>query len=298
MERIEAERIYTPTAAFKFWEQQDFKELLNEIMDKSAFLKFKPEEEKMQGIGYLCLEMFKIRRQINLLNMQPEIASIFFNQKWSKPITGYRIIKSMCKIKCSGIKKMFKELPELKSTNDITKAMNYLIMALTAYKATTEVMFIRLLSVTIVCQIIQPILQDKEFSWTHQAIFTLTRSAASIFLMNLLQEFYELKSNLLGNEDDILKNIEGSTIEETPTNIMNWFMFNDVANDPKASSLFESRNVTTVSAKPQKGLKKRSQGSEEKQKIISIESTQEEEKYMPKKSWLQNQNACWIRHGR
>ena len=132
MEKIEAERIYTPIAAFKFWEQQDFKELLNEVMDKSAFFKFKPEEEKMQGIGYLFLEMFKIRRQITLLNMQPEIASIFFNQKQSKPITGYRIIKSMCKIKCSGIKKMFKELPELKSTNEVTMAMNYLITALTA----------------------------------------------------------------------------------------------------------------------------------------------------------------------
>ena len=39
MERIEAERIYTPIAAFKFWEQQDFKELLNEVVDKSAFFK-------------------------------------------------------------------------------------------------------------------------------------------------------------------------------------------------------------------------------------------------------------------
>ena len=167
MERIEAERIYTPTAAFKFWEQQDFKELLNEVMDKSAFLKFKPEEEKVQGIGYLCLEMFKIRRQINLLNMQPEIASIFFNQKWSKPMTGYRIIKSMCKIKCSGIKKMLKELPMFKSNNEATTAMNYLITALTTYKAVTEVMFYRLINVTIVCQIIKPLLQQKEFSWTH-----------------------------------------------------------------------------------------------------------------------------------
>ena len=37
MERMEAERIYIPTAAFKFWEQQDFKELLNEVMDKSVY---------------------------------------------------------------------------------------------------------------------------------------------------------------------------------------------------------------------------------------------------------------------
>ena len=97
MERIDAESIYTPTAAFKFWEQQDFKELLNEVMDKSSFFKFKPEEEKVQGISYLFLEMVKIRRQSNLLNMQLEIASIFFDQKWSKPITGYRIIKSCAK---------------------------------------------------------------------------------------------------------------------------------------------------------------------------------------------------------
>ena len=173
----------------------------------------------------------------------------------------------MCKIKCSGIKKIFKEMPELRSNNEVTMAKNYLIMALTAYKAITEVMFIRLLNVTIVCQIIKPILQDKEFSWTHQAVFSLIRSAANIFLMKLLQEFYELKFNLLKNEDDILKNIEGNTIEETTTNIINWFMFNDVANDPKASCLLESRNVTTVSAKPQKGLKKKSQASEEKQKL-------------------------------
>jgi hypothetical protein len=62
-------------------------------MDKSAFFKFCPEEEKMRGIGYLLLEMFQIRRHINVLNMQPEIASIFFNKKWNKPMTGYRIIK-------------------------------------------------------------------------------------------------------------------------------------------------------------------------------------------------------------
>ena len=69
MERMEKERLKIPVEAFQFWEQQDFKELLMEVMDKSAFFKFSPEEEKMQGIGYLLLEMFKIRRQINILNI-------------------------------------------------------------------------------------------------------------------------------------------------------------------------------------------------------------------------------------
>ena len=169
---------------------------------------------------------------------------------------------------------MFKEMPELRSNNEVTMAKNYLLMALTAYKATTEVMFIRLLNVTVVCQIIKPILQDKNFSWTHQAVFSLIRSAANIFLMKLLQEFYELKFNLLKNEDDILKNIEGNTIEETTTNLINWFIFNDVVDCSNISTLFESRYTTPINAKRQKGSKKRRQGSEDKQKVTSIESAQ------------------------
>ena len=59
VERIEKERLYIPAAAFRFWEQQDFKELLNEVMDKSAFYKFCPEEEKMQGISDLLWKCSK-----------------------------------------------------------------------------------------------------------------------------------------------------------------------------------------------------------------------------------------------
>ena len=58
--------------------------------------------------------------------------------------------KSMCKLKSSGIKKMFKELPILDCENEMTKATNYLILALTAYKTTAGVIFDRLLNVTLV----------------------------------------------------------------------------------------------------------------------------------------------------
>jgi len=216
VERIEKERLYIPVAAFRFWEQQDFKELLNEVMDKSAFYKFCPKEEKTQGISYLLLEMFKLRRHINVLNMQPEVASRFFNQKWSKPLTGYRIIKYMCKIKSVGIKKMFKELPVLLCENETTTAMNYLILALTAYKAAAEVIFDRLVNVTIVGQIIKPLLSTKTFSWSHQAIFTLIRSAANMFLMELLGEFHKLKSQLLENEEPIIKTLKGIQLKKGP----------------------------------------------------------------------------------
>ena len=65
-------------------------------MDKSAFYKFCHEEEKTQGIAYLLLEMFKIRRSINILNRHPEKAGEYFKFKWRKPITGNRIIKNLC----------------------------------------------------------------------------------------------------------------------------------------------------------------------------------------------------------
>ena len=105
--RIEKERLNIPVSAFQFWEQTDFRSMLTEIMDKSAFYGFNREEEKTQGIAYLLIEMFKIRRSINALNMHPEMAAEFFNVKWRKPVTGYRIIKKLCKLKSSGIKKMF-----------------------------------------------------------------------------------------------------------------------------------------------------------------------------------------------
>ena len=95
MDRIEKERLHIPVEAFQFWEQKDFNTMLKEIMDKSAFYKFKPEEERMQGIAYLLIEMFKLRRSINTLNMHPEIADEYFQVKWKKPVTGYQIINRL-----------------------------------------------------------------------------------------------------------------------------------------------------------------------------------------------------------
>ena len=79
--RIEKERLSIPVSAFQFWEQNDFRKMLNEIMDKSAFYGFNHEEEKTQGIAYLLIEMFKIRRSINILNMHPEVADEYFKLK-------------------------------------------------------------------------------------------------------------------------------------------------------------------------------------------------------------------------
>ena len=142
-------------------------------MDKSAFYKFCYEEERSQGFAYLLLKMFKIRRTINILQKNPDKAEEYFKFQWNKPISGYRIIKKLCKLKCPGIKKMFKELPILKYEDNYAKAINYLILALTAYKATAEVIYDRLINVNIVCQIFKPMLKMqkyKELKWSHQAI--------------------------------------------------------------------------------------------------------------------------------
>ena len=107
--------------------------------------------------------------------MHLEMAKEYFKQKWSE--TNYWISnhQRLCKFKSSGIKKMFKELPVLECENDYTKAMNYLVLALTAYIATAEVSCDRLINVTIVCQVFKPMLTlqtYKNLKWSHPAIFT------------------------------------------------------------------------------------------------------------------------------
>ena len=56
---------------------------------------------------------------------------------------------------------MFNELLILECEDDFSKAMNCLILALTAYKATAEVIFDRLVNVTIVCQVLKPMLKSQ-----------------------------------------------------------------------------------------------------------------------------------------
>ena len=63
-------------------------------MDKSVFYEFiNPGEEKTQGIVYLLIEMFKIRRYIN---MHPDMAKENFEQKWSKSVLELRRYSEKC----------------------------------------------------------------------------------------------------------------------------------------------------------------------------------------------------------
>ena len=74
--------------------------------------------------------------------------------------------------------------------------MNYFILVLTAYKATTQVIYDRFKNVATVCQVFKPMLkmrQYKELKWSHQAIFNLLRSAANIFLTEALGSFMNSK---------------------------------------------------------------------------------------------------------
>ena len=83
--------------------------------------------------------------------------------------------------------------------------------------------------------------------------------------MKLLSEFYDLKSKLLENEEQIVKDMQGNSIEEKTVNIIDWFIHNEVKEKPKSnpSSTFKS---------------KRKRGN---QKAFSIESTQEDESNLP-----------------
>ena len=241
IDRIEKERLSIPIEAFQFWEQKEFRKMLNEVMDKSAFYKFCHEEEESQGIAYMLLEMFKIRRTISVLNANPDQAEEFFKFKWGKSPSGYRIIKKLCKLKSSGIKKMFKELPILECENDHARAMNYLLLALTAYRAATQVIYDRLINVVIVCSIFKPMFRTRkynELNWSHQAVFNLLRSAANIFLIKTLEEFHELKANMLDNEEYILANIKEKDPVKRNLKIIKWFMINELPAKPMHPSNF------------------------------------------------------------
>ena len=106
---------------------------------------------------------------------------------------------------------MFKDLPILECEDNYAKAMNYSILALTAYKATAEVIYDRFVNIALVCQVFKPMLKSNRFrtcNWSHQAIFNLLRSATNIFLMQTLWKYHELKSNLLDNEEFIVANVK------------------------------------------------------------------------------------------
>jgi len=72
----------------------------------------------------------------------------------------------------------------------VAKVMNYLLLALTAYKAATQVIYGRLINGIIICNIFKPMFKPmfrtrkyNELNWSHQAVFNLHRSAANIFLI-------------------------------------------------------------------------------------------------------------------
>ena len=68
--------------------------------------------------------------------------------------------------------------------------------------------------------------------------FNLLRSAANIFLMQTLGEFYEFKSNMLENEENIVGNINEDNPDKKTSKIIRWFMFNEVSPSPlRPSSL-------------------------------------------------------------
>jgi len=59
--------------------------------------------------------------------------------------------------------------------------------------------------------------------------------------MELLGVFYDLKSQLLENEEHIIEDIEGRTIEEKTTFVINWFIHNEIPDKPKSSTYFDSK---------------------------------------------------------
>ena len=103
--------------------------------------------------------MSKVGRRINIVNDDPEFENDFCNKKWNEQIPGYKIRNSACKTICSGIKKMFKDLPVLKCSTPYKQAIKYYILCLAVYQALIEVIFDRFININV-----------DNAQWTHEAI--------------------------------------------------------------------------------------------------------------------------------
>ena len=77
-----------------------------------------------------------------------------------------------------------------------------------------------------------------ELNWSHQAVFNLLRSAANIFLIKTLEEFHELKANMLDNEEYIVANIKEKNPVKRNLKIIKWFMINELPAKPMHPSNF------------------------------------------------------------
>ena len=113
--------------------------------------------------------------------------------------------------------------------------MYYFVLALTAYKAVAEAIVDRLGNITIVCQVIKPMLllpEYKNLNWSHQAILTLLRSAANLFLMQTLGEYHKLKSHMCEKEQCIGNSLHDDVTEEDANKILKWFMKHKVTTSP------------------------------------------------------------------
>ena len=105
---------------------------------------------------------------------------------------------------------------QLSFFDKVAKVMNYLLLALTVYKAATQVIYGRLINGIIICSIFKPMFRIRkynELNWSHQAVFNLYRSTVNIFLIKTLEEFHELKSNMLDNEEYVVANMKNQKKE-------------------------------------------------------------------------------------
>ena len=94
-----------------------------------------------------------------------------------------------------------------------------------------------------------------------------------MFLMELLGEFHDLKSQFLENEELISKGVKGRTIEEKTMNLISWFMHYEMPDKPKSTISFDKADKRT---KSQKETGKRIYDGQEKQKAILIDSIPED----------------------
>ena len=125
-----------------------------------ASYQFCPKVKYNKEITNILIEMYKVRRRcINIRNKEPDLASEYFNKKWNKGVTWYRmILKKSLQNQSFHNQKTFNKLPIIECETHYKQAKHYFVICHAVYKAAAENIFDWIVSVSIVCHVIKPLI--------------------------------------------------------------------------------------------------------------------------------------------
>ena len=188
-ERIEKGRLNIPAAAFHFWEQQDFNAL---------FFKNSKQWTNLCSINLILEKKKQKELRIYWLKCSKSeeiLACLICIQRWQKNTSTEIGGNQLQDTESSHV---------FVHSNDVgfrKYSKNYQASNVKMIIQKRLIILFLLWQLTMLTLVLQTY---KSLNWSHQAVFTFLRSATNIFLIQIIGEFHELKSNMLEKEESVI----------------------------------------------------------------------------------------------